>query len=171
MAERLDAAQTRNLRLTEQLLTLQEEERTDLARDLHDEVGPFLFAVHLDAASIEQAVSIGPIRRCAGAGTRDPRGRRLTCNAMSARCCIGCARRARSRAALAPALDNLVAFWRARQPDDRLFELDVSVDEDAIGDPTMAAIYRLVQEGLNNPFAMAARGGSRSLSSPRRAAT
>ena len=59
MVERLDAAQARNLRLNEQLMTLQEEERTELARDLHDEVGPFLFAVHLDAASIEQAAASG----------------------------------------------------------------------------------------------------------------
>ena len=50
---------------------------------------------------------------------------------------------------LAPALDNLVAFWRARQPTIDYF-LDVSVDEDGIGDATLAAIYRLVQEGLNN---------------------
>jgi two-component system sensor histidine kinase UhpB len=55
MVERLDAAQARNLRLNEQLLTLQDEERTDLVRDLHDEFGPFLFAVNLDALSIERA--------------------------------------------------------------------------------------------------------------------
>jgi two-component system, NarL family, sensor histidine kinase UhpB len=50
---------------------------------------------------------------------------------------------------LAPALGNLVAFWRARQPTID-YALDVSFDEDAIGDPTLATIYRLVQEALNN---------------------
>jgi two-component system sensor histidine kinase UhpB len=30
------------------------------------------------------------------------------------------------------------------------YSLDVLVDEDKIDDPTLAAIYRLVQEGLNN---------------------
>jgi two-component system sensor histidine kinase UhpB len=50
---------------------------------------------------------------------------------------------------LAPALDELVAFWRARQQAID-YELDVSIDEDGIGDPAMTAIYRLVQEGVSN---------------------
>ena len=50
MAERLGAAEQRNERLHTQLLTIQEEERADLARDLHDDVGPFLFAVNVDVA-------------------------------------------------------------------------------------------------------------------------
>ncbi len=148
MAERLDEAQARNLRLNEQLLTLQEEERTDLARDLHDEVGPFLFAVHLDAASIEQAVVSGritdvldrayAIREAVGHMQHHVRAmlhRLRTANPVEG--------------GLVPALDNLVAFWRARQPMIG-YSLDVLVDEDRIGDPTLAAIYRLVQEGLNN---------------------
>ncbi len=148
MAERLDEAQTRNLRLTEQLLTLQEEERTDLARDLHDEVGPFLFAVHLDAASIEQAVVSGrsadvldrahAIREAVGHMQRHVRAMLHRLRSVSP-----------VEGGLAPALDNLVAFWRARQPTIR-YSIDVSVDEDGIDDPTLAAIYRLVQEGLNN---------------------
>ena len=148
MAERLDTAQARNLRLTEQLLTLQEEERTDLARDLHDEVGPFLFAVHLDAASIEQAVASGritdvperahAIREAVGHMQRHVRAMLHRLRQVSP-----------VEGGLAPALDNLVAFWRARQPTID-YALDVSLDEDAIGDPTMAAIYRLVQEALNN---------------------
>jgi two-component system sensor histidine kinase UhpB len=52
MAERLGALEERNERLHTQLLTIQEEERADLARDLHDDVGPFLFAVNIDVASI-----------------------------------------------------------------------------------------------------------------------
>jgi two-component system, NarL family, sensor histidine kinase UhpB len=148
MAERLNAAQARNLRLTEQLLTLQEEERTDLARDLHDEVGPFLFAVHLDAASIEQAVASGrvadvserahAIREAVGHMQRHVRAMLHRLRQVSP-----------VEGGLAPALGNLVAFWRARQPTID-YALDVSFDEDAIGDPTMAAIYRLVQEALNN---------------------
>ena len=148
MAERLDAAQARNHRLNEQILALQEEERVELARDLHDEVGPFLFVVNLDAASIEQAVAAG---RIADVPER----------AHAIRDAVGHMQRHvramlhRLRPAspiengLAPALDDLVAFWRARQPTID-YALDVSVDEDAIGHPSMAAIYRLVQEALSN---------------------
>ena len=45
MTRRLVVVAAQNRRLNERLLTLQAEERADLARDLHDEVGPLLFAV------------------------------------------------------------------------------------------------------------------------------
>jgi two-component system, NarL family, sensor histidine kinase UhpB len=148
MAERLEEAGARNLRLNDQLLTLQEEERTDLARDLHDEVGPFLFAVHLDAASIEQAVASGQIAEV-------PERARAIREAVAhmqrhVRAMLHRLRPASPvEVGLAPALGNLVTFWRARQPAIE-FVLAVSIDDDAVGEPTLAAIYRLVQEGLNN---------------------
>jgi two-component system, NarL family, sensor histidine kinase UhpB len=52
MATRLATTDAANRRLQEQLLTLQEEERNDIARDLHDEVGPFLFAINVDVANM-----------------------------------------------------------------------------------------------------------------------
>jgi two-component system sensor histidine kinase UhpB len=148
MVERLDAAQVRNLRLNEQLLTLQEEERADLARDLHDEIGPFLFAVNLDAASIERAATSG---RLADVSERAHAIREAVEHMQRhVRAMLHRLRPASPvEAGLAPALDNLVAFWRARQPKID-FDLDMSIDEGRLGDPTIAAIYRLVQEGLNN---------------------
>jgi len=148
MVERLGESQARNLRLNEQLLTLQEEERTDLARDLHDEVGPFLFAVHLDIASIEQAVTSGSLAEV----SERARAIREAVGHMQhhVRAMLHRLRPASpTEVGLAPALGNLVAFWRARQPAID-FALDLSVDDDAIGEPTLAAIYRLVQEALNN---------------------
>jgi two-component system sensor histidine kinase UhpB len=148
MVERLDSAQMRNLRLNEQLLVLQEEERADLARDLHDEIGPFLFAVNLDAVSIERATRSG---RPAEVSERAHAIRQAVEHMQShVRVMLHRLRPASPvEAGLAPALDKLVAFWRARQPKID-FELDIAVDETCLGDPTMAAIYRLIQEGLNN---------------------
>ena len=54
MSERLATVAAQNHRLNERLLTLQAEERADLARDLHDEIGPLLFAVDMTAAAIER---------------------------------------------------------------------------------------------------------------------
>ena len=54
MSERLATAAAQNHRLNERLLTLQAEERADLARDLHDEIGPMLFAIDMTAAAIER---------------------------------------------------------------------------------------------------------------------
>ena len=54
MTQRLATVAAQNHRLNERLLTLQAEERADLARDLHDEIGPLLFAVDMTAATIER---------------------------------------------------------------------------------------------------------------------
>lgn len=54
MTARLKAISTRNRRLSDQLLHLQDEERTELARDLHDDVGPLLFAIDVDASGIKR---------------------------------------------------------------------------------------------------------------------
>jgi two-component system, NarL family, sensor histidine kinase UhpB len=152
MAERLDAVQVRNLRLNKQLLTLQEEERIDLARDLHDEVGPFLFAVNLDAAAIERVVGSDRTGDRTGEVPERARAIREAVEHMQrhVRAMLHRLRPASPvEAGLAPALGNLVAFWRARQAEID-FALDMAVDEERLDDPTMAAIYRLVQEGLSN---------------------
>jgi two-component system sensor histidine kinase UhpB len=148
MVERLDAAQARNLRLNEQLLVLQEEERADLARDLHDEVGPFLFAVNLDAASITQLALSGRITEV----QERARAIREAVEHMQrhVRAMLHRLRPAGPvEAGLAAALSNLVTFWRARQPEID-FALEIAVDEDCLSDPTIVTIYRLVQEGVNN---------------------
>jgi two-component system sensor histidine kinase UhpB len=57
MAADLAQARQRNLALYRQLITTQEAERGEIARDLHDEIGPLLFAINLDAAAIEAGTS------------------------------------------------------------------------------------------------------------------
>jgi two-component system sensor histidine kinase UhpB len=148
MATRLGAAEAQNRRLHEQLVTLQEEERAELARDLHDEVGPFLFTVALDAAAIEQAAATGThgaiperalaIREVVGHMQHHVRAmlKRLR---LASPVEIG----------LAPALGNLVAFWKAHRPA-VAFALAVAADEDSLDEATKAVIYRVVQEGLSN---------------------
>ena len=69
MISRLKILEDANRRLTGQMLAIQEEERAELARDLHDEMGPFLFAMRLDAEAIEA-------RRARPGRGRSPRARR-----------------------------------------------------------------------------------------------
>ena len=52
MASQLSAFSRTNRQLYAQLQTAQEEERAEIARDLHDEVGPYLFALQVDAKAI-----------------------------------------------------------------------------------------------------------------------
>lgn len=52
MSGLLAESQEKNRKLDAQLEAVQEEERASLARDLHDEVGPLLFSVDVDATTI-----------------------------------------------------------------------------------------------------------------------
>jgi two-component system sensor histidine kinase UhpB len=148
MAGRLAAMEKRNRTLEEQLLTLQDEERADLARDLHDEIGPYLFAVNVDAATVGQLVQdhrpedipdrVASIQAAVGhmqshvkeilGRLRPPRAVELGLNA---------------------AIDDLVTFWRGRH-DDIAFDVRLLEDESLIDEAQKETIYRVVQEGLNN---------------------
>jgi two-component system sensor histidine kinase UhpB len=52
MAEQLQAMQQHTRALTAQLLDVQQRERLDIARDLHDELGPCLLAANLDVSAL-----------------------------------------------------------------------------------------------------------------------
>jgi two-component system sensor histidine kinase UhpB len=52
MSALLAESQAKNRKLDAQLEAVQEEERASLARDLHDDVGPLLFSIDVDATTI-----------------------------------------------------------------------------------------------------------------------
>jgi two-component system sensor histidine kinase UhpB len=155
MVERLARSEAQNKRLQEQLTTVQDEERADLARDLHDEVGPLLFAADVDAVAIEQLVKageygavthrVGIIREAIGRmqrHVRDILGRLRSAMLLD----VG----------LAHAIDNLVAFWRVHRAH---LNFKVDVPEESFGELIDGTIYRIVQESLSN----AVRHGNPSL--------
>lgn len=148
MAARLAAMQARNHALERQLLTLQDEERADLARDLHDEMGPHLFAASVDAAmarrlieegrpdqALDQVASIGRAVALIQRLVRDILGRLRPTDLLE----LG----------LSAAVGELVAFWSARHPD-IAFEVETPDDETAITGLVRETLYRVVQEGLSN---------------------
>jgi len=146
MAQRLAAVAAQNHRLNQRLLTLQSEERADLARDLHDEVGPLLFAVDMTAATIEHLAG-------SGRATDIPPQVRLIHDAVGrmqrhVRAILGRLRPIRAIGVVA-AVDRLAAFWRSRRPDIE-FIVAVAVEEDRIGEDLKETIYRIVQEGVSN---------------------
>ena len=148
MAARLAVADTENRRLNEQLLTLQEEERSELARDLHDEVSPFLFAVNIDAASASRLLKEG---RTAEARERvqsiadavRPMQRQV--RSMLGRLHpIGF-----DEFGLHEAIENMIAFWRRRRPE-ICYRLAVSAGCKGLDGLTGRTVCRIVQEALSN---------------------
>jgi two-component system sensor histidine kinase UhpB len=146
MVEHLARAEEQNKRLQEQLATVQDEERADLARDLHDEIGPLLFAADVDAVAIEQLAKegrheqiprqVGVVREAIGQmqrHVRDILGRLRPAVLLD----VG----------LAHAIDNLVSFWRAHRPS---LVFRVSLPEEGFGEPLDGTVYRIVQESVSN---------------------
>lgn len=148
MAGRLAIAAADNRRLNEQLLTVQERERGEIARDLHDEVGPYLFAINIDAANVSRLLKAGQaaeaadhlplIAEAVGHMQRELRGvvRRLQP--------VGLA-----EFGLHDAIGEMIGFWRRRHPEVD-FGLTVAPDCDALGELVDITIYRVVQECVSN---------------------
>lgn len=146
MTQRLATIAAQNQRLNERLMTLQAEERAELARDLHDEVGPLLFAVDMTAAAIERLADndrAGEIPRHAHA-IRDSVGRMQ----RHVRVILGRLRPIEA-IGLQASIERLTGFWRGRRPD-IAFSIAVSISEERIDNDLKETIYRVVQEGTSN---------------------
>lgn len=143
MAARLEAFSDSNQRLQRQIQNVQEEERAGIARDLHDEVGPYLFAIQVDANKV--AKSRQPETRALGAAIRDA-AQHVQTHVKEI------LRQLRPVSSLdfglEPAIADLIAFWTRRHPAIH-FERDIAATPglDRRGEDT---IYRVVQESISN---------------------
>ena len=146
MAAELAATTARNRLLTDQLATLQDEERADIARDLHDEIGPHLFAVSLDAEMIAQLNEAGDhaaiperVREIQGGVQHMQR---------QVRDLLGRLRPTQlTEFGLNAAIEDLVQFWATRRPD---IAFDLALTEEEIPEAVAEVVYRIVQEAANN---------------------
>lgn len=143
MTERLAAFSDSNQRLQQQIHSVQEEERAGIARDLHDEVGPYLFAIQVDANAV--AKSSAPDMRDLGINIRDA--------ALHVQSHVkDILRQLRpvksSDFGLETAVSDLVAFWSRRNPSVR-FEVEVDASA-SLDRRSEEAAYRIVQESLSN---------------------
>lgn len=146
MSQRLAAAESQNRRLNERLLTLQAEERADLARDLHDEVGPLLFAVDMTAAAIKRLADSGRVSDIpAQVGSIHDAVGRMQRHVRS----ILERLRPLQATGLEAAISRLVAFWQTQRPEIR-FTVQITVEDDVIDANAKEAIYRVIQEAVSN---------------------
>jgi two-component system, NarL family, sensor histidine kinase UhpB len=148
MAGQLFAMATVNRGLNQQLLSLQEQERTELARDLHDEVGPFLFAINIDAANIRRQAEAGGFAAIAGpaAAIAEAVGHlQKQVKSMLRRLRpIGLA-----EFGLGDAIAQLIEFWRRRYPEID-YRLAIAPGAAGRGELLDTTLYRVVQECLSN---------------------
>lgn len=146
MAIRLETVEAQNRALNEQLLSVQEDERIELARDLHDEVAPFLFAVGADAAMIRQFIAtekVDAIQTRADSIAEAVRHMQRHVKDILCRLAPG----ALLNLGLPSAIENLVAFWKMRCP---AVAFNLELAEDVIEPPLDVVIFRVVQESFSN---------------------
>jgi two-component system sensor histidine kinase UhpB len=150
MIDRLARTETQNRRLNEQLSTIQEEERAELARDLHDEIGPYLFAMGVDAAAVQKLAETRGQRDVAG--QIQPIRDSVVHIQHQVKAILGRLRSGTvAEFGLRQALENLAAFWRSRRGEVTI-TIAIATDgfEDGFGEMLDGAVYRIVQESLNN---------------------
>jgi len=145
--QRLADALAENRRLSLSHVCVQEEERKELARELHDELGQHLNAIKINAVSIRDRAS-----------GRLPDAHAAALEIVQVADHIhgiirGMLRRLRpvglDELGLTAALEHVVQGWNARNPDVRA-RLQIDTDIDSMREQQNIAVYRLVQEALNN---------------------
>lgn len=146
MAQRLEESEEAKTRLQEQLAGAQEEERADLARDLHDELGPLLFSVSLDAAELQRALGSD-----ASTGAKERLEHIREAIKLAQKNVLDILGRLRTGTVedlgLGEAIGRVIEFWKARHPH---ISFNVSVPEAGVGVPLDSVVYRVVQESLSN---------------------
>jgi two-component system sensor histidine kinase UhpB len=145
MAQTMQNSIRNNHRLTQEMISLQEQERKSLARDLHDEIGQHLTAIHVDASAILNAKNIRDAHESAVAIDTVARQMMTIVHGMlqflrpSGLDVLG----------LSVAVKELVDGWRHKNPKTSI-NLEFEGVVDGADEAVSIVIYRLVQECLTN---------------------
>jgi two-component system sensor histidine kinase UhpB len=148
----LEAAEADRRALSRKILTLQEDERSFIARELHDELGQELTVTRIDAAVLQRGLSDNPelktvVDAIAERMARMQLGLRSVLSRLVPRDTADIGERA-----LHEMLSELAAGWRRSA--EGWLEVQVDVDLGPQGRPLPAplvlALYRMSQEALTN---------------------
>ena len=144
LARRLDALSIDNRELLHKMVSLQDEERRDIARELHDELGPLLFGIRAGAVAL---------RDSAPAGSED-----TTENIMQS---VEALQQANRRIldhlrplyieqlGLAESIETLLRNVRTRSPATSISSrIDPRINQ--LDGPLSQTVYRVIQEGVTN---------------------
>src|SRR5208282_5688265 len=150
LAEALASLSAANRQLIERVLDAHDEERKAIAHELHDELGPHLFALRANAAILANRLDRAGDESAAEAAVaiRDQvealqrQNRRILANLRPA---------ALEELGLAAALQALAEHWRRAEPEVTLV-LTAAAGIAELGPRASLTVYRFVQEALTNAF-------------------
>lgn len=147
MIETLQTSIQKNHKLTQELITLQEQERKSLARDLHDEFGQCLTAIHTDASVVLKLSEkkYPELHQSALAITQLSRHLIDMVSGLLQKLRPGIL----DELGLEAALEDTLETWQARHPDIKA-SVNIKGLDANLTETQNIAIYRLVQECLTN---------------------
>ena len=151
LAETLGRTRAENARLYGQLITVQEDERREIANELHDEASPCLFGIMANALSIDRLIERRSDRK--SAEIRGHVGEVLKVTErlkMMNRVLLKKLRPvALGRVALSALVEDLVGELKRRYPEVSLSQ-SIRTRAAAYGEAIDLTIYRCIQEGVTN---------------------
>jgi two-component system, NarL family, sensor histidine kinase UhpB len=152
LAATLGGAMDDKRRLAERIVSLQDHERKEIARELHDEFGPHLFALRAHASALVRLADAGTVD--VGATRRHGHAILDQVNALqqfNRRILERLRPVGLAELGLREALGALVRLWRESHPGVAIVT-DISPSLGTAGETADLTIYRIVQEALTNAF-------------------
>ena len=152
LAETLGEAVEDKRRLAERAVSLQDRERKEIARELHDEFGPYLFALRVNAGALLRLAEAGMpdadrVRKHGGAILEQVNDlQQFTRRILERLRPVGLA-----ELGLREALGALLRLWNESHPEVEI-ETTISGSLGNTGETADLTIYRIVQEALTNVF-------------------
>ncbi len=150
LAEALQQAHAQNRQLAREMVGARDRERRELARELHDELGPCLFSARANGAALLAAISSATAD---GAKVKQLGGTILEqierIQSVNRRVLTQLSPPGLKELGLAVSLQALVDNWQAQRADLRI-DIDVANEAEQLGESEALTVYRIVQEGLTN---------------------
>ncbi|QUS38252.1 HAMP domain-containing protein [Tardiphaga alba] len=152
LAVTLDGVLEDRRRLAERSVSLQDQERKEIARELHDEFGPYLFAMRAHAGALMRLAGQDPADNAAlskhGAAilTQVDALQQFNRRILERLRPVGL-----TDLGLAGAIGVLLRLWRESRPD-VVIEARIAPELARFGEVAELTAYRLVQEALTNVF-------------------
>lgn len=146
MVKKLKANNQKIHKLSQDLINVQEQEKKDLAQNLHDELGQVLTAIQAEAASIPTITNKNSRNQAAQSIINLSKNMMLSTRTIIKKLSLGLL----EELGFQPAIDDLIKSWHKRFAH---IKLRCDIDEEALKYITtdrQPHVYRIVQEALTN---------------------